>query len=161
MRVQVSGVLAALQVMTMPTPVIGHDGKFPGKGTQRDWKKASALQAKAQRAEETGDKSTAIDLYHQAIAAYPFAATFYLNLGLLYENYKRDPRLASIAFKKGMELDPEDPELQLAWASLLCDQGKIQESITVWRRAQTKLQAQLQAPKLRSITAEARVIKVK
>ena len=145
MRVQVSGVLAALQVMTMPSPIAGYEIKFPGIGTQRNWKRANALYTKAQRAEESGDKLAAIGLYQQAIETYPFAANFFLSLGLLYEKEKHDIRSAGIMYKRGMELDPEDTELQLAWASLLCDQGKIHESIKVWRRAQLKLEARRSA----------------
>jgi Tfp pilus assembly protein PilF len=149
MRVQVAGVLAALQVMTTPVPVAGYNGKFPGKGNYRQWKKAATLYGRAVRAEQDGHKDQAMHLYELAIGVYPFDADFYLNLGLLYENDKRDVDAAEAMYKKGLELEPDDPELQLAWASLLCDKGEISESITVWRRAQTTLEERRKAEGLR------------
>ena len=159
MRVQVAGVLAALQVMTMPVPVTGCNGKFPGKGDYRQWKKAAALYSRAVRAEQDGHKDKAMHLYELAIDVYPLDADFYLNLGLLYENEKRDMDGAESMYKSGLALEPDDPELQLAWASLLCDKGEISESITVWRRAQTTLEARRSADDLRSPAAPLRPAK--
>jgi len=159
MRVQVAGVLAALQVMTTPVPVMGYNGKFPGKGNYRQWKKAAALYSRAVRAEQDGRKDEAMHLYELAIDVYPFDADFYLNLGLLYENEMRDAAGAEGMYKKGLALEPDHPELQLAWASLLCDKGEISESITVWRRAQAKLEQHRESEDLRRPPAPLRPAK--
>jgi tetratricopeptide (TPR) repeat protein len=145
MKAQIAVLMTAAQVIATSAPVAAYNGRFPGKGNYHQWKKAVVLYTKGIKAEDAGKPDAAATLYEQAIELYPFDADFFLNLGLVYENDTQDMDKAEAAFKKGLELEPNDPELLLAWASFLSDNGNTRESIDTWRRAQRLLQEKADA----------------
>lgn len=81
---------------------------FPGKGSREAWTKACAIANEGHKIAKKSEES-AIPKFQQAIAIYPYADYFYLDLGLSYE-HRRNPDLpkAEAAYRKAATLDSKN-----------------------------------------------------
>jgi Flp pilus assembly protein TadD len=81
---------------------------FPGKGSKDAWTRACIIANEGHKIAKKSEES-AIPKFQQAIAIYPYADCFYLDLGVSYENKMNpDLRKAEAAYRKATELDPKD-----------------------------------------------------
>lgn len=83
---------------------------FPGKGSRATWNKASNIYNQGYALSKQGNSNAAIQKYKEAIAIYPFADTFFFNLGFEYEARKApgDLAKAEAAYREAAKLDPKD-----------------------------------------------------
>lgn len=100
---------------------------FPGKGSRDTWNQACKLVNDGNALSKAGKREAAISRYEQAIQLYPYADTFYLNLGVDYQEHK-DLSKAEAAFRKATQLDPKDWRNWKALAGALGLQEKYKES---------------------------------
>lgn len=88
----------------------------------------------AVQAEESGDKTGAIALYHQIVEADPSYAAAYINLGTLYFHLRQFDRAEQL-YRRATE---EDPSYVLAFFDLgnvLDELNRLEESIAAYRQA--------------------------
>lgn len=126
-------VMTCLPIVVIASFVSANDGwaldgkTFPGKGSREVWNKACKLVNEGHRIAKTSEEA-AIPKFQEAIAIYPFADSFYLDLGVSYEKKKQpDLKKAEAAYRKATDLDPKDWQNWNALANVVGDQKRFKE----------------------------------
>ena len=102
--------------------------QFPNKGSREAWERASKIYndglhlAKAQKADQ------AIAKFNEAIRIYPYDADMYANLGLVYENQKRDLQKAVSVLNTGIQQEPQCARIRITLAGLYFEQKNYTEA---------------------------------
>ena len=118
-----------------------YNGKFPGQGSYKDWKRANAIFLKGQIEERKENKAKALGLYELAIKEYDQDADFFLMASMLYQDELHDYDKAEALMHKALELAPDDIQINMAWASLLSEEGKVPQATAALKRAHELIEA--------------------
>lgn len=128
MRPDILILTVILLVALIPVPAYGDMPQFASKAAYKQWKRAVSIYHKGERAEHQGTIDDALKLYEQAIAMYPDDPEFYLSAAILYQDEKHDYDRAEALMRRALELAPTSISINLAWATLLTDQGRMKEA---------------------------------
>jgi len=128
--------LTSIILITTPHSCLAHEYHFPGKGSRVAWERANDLNTQAAEKEHSHKPDQAIALLKRAIVIYPFDPYFYKNLGLIYENDKKDFAKAERLYQTAIHMSPTNATFLIGHAGLLFDEGKIEQSKQALRKAE-------------------------
>lgn len=109
-------------------------GKFPGKGSYADWKKAAALAEKAMHI-NPHNLPAEIELLTKALQTYPFDGKIFYLLGNRYADSHK-LALAEENYRKAVQLEPKFVD---AWYNL----GNVQDDLQIRSEAEKSYRAAL------------------
>jgi tetratricopeptide (TPR) repeat protein len=124
-------VLAGFSVLPLSNPdLYAYNGKFPGKGDERDWQRAAHLSDAGINQMDAGNLRKALRLLEQAVALYPYDADFYTNIGIVYEKLgnasenKQYWNKSELFCRKALSIEPHDFNASIGLAAALINQHK-------------------------------------
>ena len=122
----------AIAEMTRATQL---DPKYAGAWAvlSRNWTTLAALGLSGEEARQAYEEARKAG--DMALALNPDLGDAYVARGWLLENSELDWRGASVAYRRGLELAPENLQTMFSMASMLALQGQLREAITLSRQA--------------------------
>ena len=132
-RLGLSALVAiGFMVLLFNTPVSADD--FPGKGDRFAWSNALPYYNRGNKYLEHGRIEEAVQDFEEAIFRYEYDPDFYINYGVALrkrENYTG----AEQAFKKALELRPNDWQACANLANAYLKQNRLKDTITCFQKA--------------------------